>query len=309
MTLERFFRRRPPQQKEGTSDDLPDLWGKCPKCNAQVYNKELEQNLRVCPTCGYHHRMPVKKRLEGLVDAGSFEQTSGKIRATDPLEFVDTEPYTARLERSRKKTGREGAVVAGRATMGGLRVTLCVMDFEFNGGSMGSVEGEEITRSMELAANEHRALILIAASGGARMQEGALSLMQMAKTTFALEELSRLRLPYITLLTDPTTGGVAASFAAIGDVVIAEPDALIGFAGQRVIQQTVRQNLPEGFQRSEFYEKKGFIDAVIDRRQHREYLTQLIAMLTNQPRPEVAALVIQADPPKPPRGGLFGRRG
>ncbi len=308
MTLERFFRRRPPQQKEGSSDELPDLWGKCPKCGKQVYNKELEQNLRVCPNCGYHHRMPVKKRIEALVDPGSFEQTSGKVRATDPLAFVDTEPYTSRLERSRKKTGREGAVVAGRAAMGELPVMLCLMDFEFNGGSMGSVEGEEITRSMELAAAENRALILVSASGGARMQEGALSLMQMAKTTFALEALAEKHLPYITVLTDPTTGGVAASFAAIGDVIIGEPDALIGFAGQRVIQQTVRQNLPEGFQRSEFYEKKGFIDVVLDRREHREALTNLIAMLTHQPKPEVAAIVIAVDAPKVSRG-LFGRRG
>jgi acetyl-CoA carboxylase carboxyl transferase subunit beta len=308
VTLERFFRRRPPQQKEGSSDDLPDLWGKCPRCNTQVYNKELEQNLRVCPSCGYHHRMPVKKRIESLVDPGTFEQTSGHVRATDPLEFVDTEAYTARLERSRKKTGREGAVVAGRACIAGLPVVLCVMDFEFNGGSMGSVEGEEITRAMELAALEDRALILVSASGGARMQEGALSLMQMAKTTFALEALSQKRLPYITVLTDPTTGGVAASFAAIGDVIIGEPDALIGFAGQRVIQQTVRQNLPDGFQRSEFYEKKGFMDVVLDRREHRQRLAHLIAMLTGRPEPEVEPVTIQTEPPKPPRGGLFGRR-
>jgi acetyl-CoA carboxylase carboxyl transferase subunit beta len=309
VTLERFFRRRPPQQKEGNSDDLPDLWGKCPKCAQQVYNKELEQNLRVCPNCGYHHRMPVKRRIESLVDPGSFEQTSGKVRATDPLEFVDTEPYTSRLERSRKKTGREGAVVAGRATMGGLPVALCVMDFEFNGGSMGSVEGEEITRSMELAASEGRALILVSASGGARMQEGALSLMQMAKTTFALEELSKHRLPYITILTDPTTGGVAASFAAIGDIIIGEPDALIGFAGQRVIQQTVRQNLPDGFQRSEFYEKKGFMDTVLDRREHRQALVNVISMLTHQAKPELTPIEIQVEAPRPARGGLFGRRG
>jgi acetyl-CoA carboxylase carboxyl transferase subunit beta len=309
VTLERFFRRRPPQQKEGNSDDLPDLWGKCPKCGKQVYNKELEQNLRVCPYCGYHHRMPVKRRVESLADPGSFEQTSGQVRATDPLEFVDTEPYTSRLERSRKKTGREGAVVAGRATMGGLPVVLCIMDFEFNGGSMGSVEGEEITRSMELAAREHRALILVAASGGARMQEGALSLMQMAKTTFALEELAAQRLPYITILSDPTTGGVAASFAAIGDVIIGEPDALIGFAGQRVIQQTVRQNLPEGFQRSEFYEKKGFMDIVLDRREHRQALVNIISTLMRQAKPEVTPIQIAVEPPKPARGGLFGRRG
>jgi acetyl-CoA carboxylase carboxyl transferase subunit beta len=307
MTLERFFRRRPPQQKENpVNDDLPDLWSKCPKCNAQVYNKELEQNLRVCPKCGYHHRIPVKRRIEGLLDTGTFQVTSGKVRAKDPLAFVDTDTYVAKLERARKKTGRESAVYAGRGSLAGLPVVVCVMDFEFAGGSMGSTEGEEITRSIELAVRESRTMILITASGGARMMEGALSLMQMAKTTFALEQLAAAGLPYLTILADPTTGGVAASFAAIGDIVIGEPDALIGFAGQRVIEQTVRQSLPEGFQRSEFYEKKGFIDMVVDRRQQRETLANLIAALRNQPKPEVAPLEIKVPPP--PRTGLFGRR-
>jgi acetyl-CoA carboxylase carboxyl transferase subunit beta len=306
MTLERFFRRRPPQQKEGNNDDLPDLWSKCPRCSAQVYNKELEENLRVCPKCGYHHRLPVKRRVEGLVDAGSFEQTSGKVKAKDPLEFVDTDTYVAKLERARKKTGRESAVYAGRGAIAGLPVVVCVMDFEFAGGSMGSTEGEEITRSIEVAIRENRSMVLITASGGARMMEGALSLMQMAKTTFALEQLSVQGLPYITILADPTTGGVAASFAAIGDIIIGEPDALIGFAGQRVIEQTVRQSLPEGFQRSEFYEKKGFIDMVVDRRQHRETLANLISNLTGKPKPEVAPIEIKA--PTPAKPGLFGRR-
>ena len=307
MTLERFFRRRPPQQKENTvNDDLPDLWGKCPKCNAQVYNKELEQNLRVCPKCGYHHRIPVKRRVEGLLDVGTFQVTSGKIKAKDPLEFVDTDTYVAKLERARKKTGRESAIYAGRGSLAGLPIVICVMDFEFAGGSMGSSEGEEITRAIELATKEDRSMILVTASGGARMMEGALSLMQMAKITFALEQLANQGLPYITILADPTTGGVAASFAAIGDVIIGEPDALIGFAGQRVIEQTVRQSLPDGFQRSEFYEKKGFIDMVVDRRNHRETLVGLISGLRNQPKPEPMPLEIKVPPP--PRTGLFGRR-
>jgi acetyl-CoA carboxylase carboxyl transferase subunit beta len=288
VTLERFFRRRGPKRDQ--NEDLPDLWSKCPKCNAQVYNKELEANLRVCPHCAYHHRMPVRRRAEALADPGTFELTSGKIRPTDPLHFVDTEPYTERLERSRKKTGRENAILAGRATLAGMPVVLCIMDFEFSGASLGSAEGEEIARATELAAREDRALILVAASGGARMQESALSLMQMAKTTVVLEQLTHKRLPYITILTDPTTGGVTASYATIADVILAEPDALIGFAGQRVIQQTIRQSLPDGFQRSEFYEKKGFVDIVSDRRNHRAVLADLISMLMHRPKPDGSGL-------------------
>jgi acetyl-CoA carboxylase carboxyl transferase subunit beta len=284
VTLERFFRRRGPKRDQ--NEDLPDLWSKCPRCNAQVYNKDLEANLRVCPHCAYHHRLPVRRRAEALSDPGSFEVTSGKVRPVDALGFVDTEPYTERLERSRKKTGRENAILAGRASLAELPVMLVIMDFEFSGASLGSAEGEEIARAAELAAEEDRALVLVAASGGARMQESALSLMQMAKTTIALERLTDKRLPYITILTDPTTGGVTASYATIADVILAEPDALIGFAGQRVIQQTIRQSLPDGFQRAEFYEKKGFVDIVSDRRKHRAVLADLIAMLTHSPKPD-----------------------
>ena len=284
MTLERFFRRRGPKRDQ--NEDLPDLWSKCPRCNSQVYNKDLEANLRVCPHCAYHHRLPVRRRAEALSDPGTFELTSGKVRPVDALGFVDTEPYTDRLERSRKKTGRENAILAGRAELAQLPVMLVIMDFEFSGASLGSAEGEEIARAAELAAHEDRALVLVAASGGARMQESALSLMQMAKTTIALEQLAIKHLPYITILTDPTTGGVTASYATIADVILAEPDALIGFAGQRVIQQTIRQSLPDGFQRAEFYEKKGFVDIVSDRRNHRAVLADLIAMLTHRPKPD-----------------------
>jgi acetyl-CoA carboxylase carboxyl transferase subunit beta len=284
MALERFFRRRGPTRSE-QDDKLPDLWSKCPQCAANVYNKNLEANWRVCPECGYHHRLPVGRRIELLCDAGSFAATSGGVRALDPLEFVDTEAYTARLERSRKKTGRENGILAGRARIGGQPVMLVVMDFDFSGGSLGSAEGEEIARAAELAAQENRSLVLVAASGGARMQESALSLMQMAKTTVALEQLTYKGLPYITLLTDPTTGGVTASYATIADIVLAEPGALIGFAGQRVIQQTIRQNLPDGFQRAEFYQDHGMIDAVIPRSGQRERIARLIALLTKQPAP------------------------
>lgn len=285
MTLERFFRRRGP--KRAQTDDLPDLWSKCPSCAAQVYNKDLEANLRVCPNCSHHHRLPVTKRAESLADPGSFEVISGSVRPVDALEFVDTEPYPSRLARSQKKTGRENAIFAGRATLGGLPVVLVVMDFEFSGGSLGSAEGEEIARAAELAAGERRALVLVAASGGARMQESALSLMQMAKTTVALERLGERRLPYVTILTDPTTGGVTASFAAIADVILAEPGALIGFAGQRVVQQTMRQSLPEGFQRAEFLEKHGMIDLIVDRRMQRETLAGLLSAMLKLPRPDV----------------------
>jgi acetyl-CoA carboxylase carboxyl transferase subunit beta len=288
MTLERFFRRRPPKRDQ--NEDLPDLWSKCPNCNAQVYNKDLEANVRVCPHCAHHHRLPVRRRAEALSDPGSFEVTSGKARAIDPLGFVDTEAYKDRIERSRQRTGRENGILAGRALLGGIPVMLVVMDFEFMGGSLGSPEGEEITRAAETAALEGRALVLVAASGGMRMQESALSLMQMAKTTVALELLSAKRLPYISIMADPTTGGVTASYAALADVIIGEPGAMIGFAGPRVIQQTVRQNLPEGFQRSEFLEKHGMIDLVVDRRNHRSVLANLISMLMNRPKPDSSGL-------------------
>jgi acetyl-CoA carboxylase carboxyl transferase subunit beta len=278
MTLERFFRRRGP--KRSHNEDLPDLWSKCPQCGGQVYNKDLEANQRVCPTCSHHHRMPVGRRAETLADPGSFQPVSGKVRPVDALTFVDTEPYPDRLKRAREKTGRESAILAGRATILECPVVLVIMDFEFSGGSLGSAEGEEIARAAEMAADEGRALVLVAASGGARMQESALSLMQMAKTTVALERLSAKRLPYISILTDPTTGGVTASYATISDVIIAEPGALIGFAGQRVIQQTIRQSLPEGFQRAEFLQEHGMIDLVVDRRKHRETIAGLVGMLT-----------------------------
>jgi acetyl-CoA carboxylase carboxyl transferase subunit beta len=314
VALERFFRRRGPTRAQ-QDDSLPDLWSKCPKCGANVYNKNLEANWRVCPECGHHHRLPVSRRLELLADPGSFVQTSGAVRSTDPLEFVDTEAYPARLARSRQKTGRDSAILAGRATMGGQAVVLVMMDFEFSGGSLGSAEGEEIARAAELAATEGRALVLVAASGGARMQESALSLMQMAKTTVALEGLAQRGLPYLSLLTDPTTGGVTASYATIADVVLAEPGALIGFAGQRVIQQTIRQNLPDGFQRAEFYEQRGMIDRVLPRSGQREAIARLIALLRNHPAPSFdlpteteSAQADASQDPNPPKKRRFWER-
>ncbi|MEF2280204.1 acetyl-CoA carboxylase, carboxyltransferase subunit beta [Deinococcus sp. YIM 134068] len=277
MALDRFFRRRRPQQQAGA--DLPDLWTQCPSCKEGVYNRDLEANLFVCPKCGHHLRLDAGKRVDVLLDEGSFVQLSGRVHPTDPLGFEDTEPYAARLARAQAKTGRPDAILTGTGTVGGLPVTVAVMDFAFSGGSMGSVVGEEIARAAEHAAREGSPFLLVAASGGARMQESALSLMQMAKTTVALEGLTARGLPYISILSDPTTGGVTASFATVADVILAEPGALIGFAGPRVIQQTIRQHLPEGFQRAEFLLEHGMVDDVVDRRQHRAYLVRLLGVL------------------------------
>ncbi|WP_424950486.1 acetyl-CoA carboxylase, carboxyltransferase subunit beta [Deinococcus sp.] len=281
MALDKFFRRRRAQPTEGT--DLPDLWSKCPACKENIYNKDLEAELYVCPKCGFHHRLSARRRVEVLLDPGTFAQHSGKVQPVDVLHFVDTETYPARLLRAQRKTGQPDAILTGTGELLGLSVMLAVMDFEFSGGSMGSVVGEEISRAAEAAAEAGRPLLLVAASGGARMQESALSLMQMAKTTVALERLTARGLPYLSLLTDPTTGGVTASFATIADVIMAEPGALIGFAGPRVIQQTIRQTLPEGFQRSEFLLEHGMVDLVTDRREQRAILHGLLGVLTKQP--------------------------
>ncbi len=264
MALERWFRRKRPTR--GDDDASPaGLWLKCVGCHAQIYRKDLIANLYVCPECSHHERMPVEARIEMLADDGSFERWSGFVQPEDALGFVDTEPYTERLRSAQAKSERPDAIVTGAATLEGEGVALAVMDFDFLGGSMGSVVGEEIARAVERAAAERRAFVSVAASGGARMQEGALSLMQMAKTTVALEALAAERLPYLSVLTDPTTGGVTASFATLGDLVVAEPGALICFAGPRVIQQTIKQDLPEGFQRAEFLLRKGMLDDVIAR--------------------------------------------
>jgi len=275
MALERLFRRR---RAQGEARDVPELWVKCPKCDAQIYKKDLEANWYVCPKCGHHMRLPADKRVELLSDTGSFQQTTG-LKPTDPLNFSDTEPYPKRLERYQREAKRPDAIVGGRCTIGSVPSVLLVMDYAFAGGSMGSVVGEELTRGIESAANENRGVVIVSVSGGARMQEAALSLMQMAKTTLALDRLWAKRLPYISILTDPTTGGVTASFAAIADVILAEPEALIGFAGPRVIKQTIRQDLPEGFQRSEFLLKHGMVDKVVDRRQLKDTVSDVLKLL------------------------------
>ncbi len=278
MALERFFRRKRPTR--GDDDNSPTgLWLKCSECQAQIYRKDLVANSYVCPECGAHHRMPVEARINLLADEGTFEQWSGHLFPQDPLGFTDMEPYPDRLARGQQKQKRPDAIVTGAASLEGERIALVVMDYFFSGGSMGSVVGEEIARAAERAGEEGRALIAITASGGARMQEGALSLMQMAKTIIALEALSSRGLPYISVLTDPTTGGVTASFATLGDIIVAEPKALISFAGPRVIQQTIKQELPEGFQRSEFLLRKGMLDEVVERKKLKSLLATYLRFL------------------------------
>jgi acetyl-CoA carboxylase carboxyl transferase subunit beta len=284
MALERWFRRSRPTR--GDDDNSPaGLWMKCESCNAQIYRKDLVANRYLCPECGHHYRMPVDARVELLADDGTFVQWSGSLAPEDPLGFEDTEPYPERMERVQKKQGRPDAIHTGAAELDGLPVALVVMDFFFAGGSMGSVVGEEIARAAERAADEGRALIVVTASGGARMQEGALSLMQMAKTTVALERLAEERLPFLSVLTDPTTGGVTASFATLGDIIVAEPEALICFAGPRVIQQTIKQDLPEGFQRSEFLLRKGMLDDVVPRPELKVRLATYLRLLAGEPIP------------------------
>lgn len=279
MALERLFRRNRPTRKE--EDTSPaGLWLKCDACQAQIYRKDLVANAYLCPECGFHHRMPVSARIELLADEGSFEKWSGGIQPQDPLEFEDTQKYSERIEKAQKKSDNPDAIVTGAARLNGLEIGLVIMDFSFMAGSMGSVVGEEIARAAERAAAENRSLVVVTASGGARMQEGALSLMQMAKTTVALGSLAEKRLPYVAVLTDPTTGGVTASFATLGDVIFAEPGALISFAGPRVIQQTIRQDLPEGFQRSEFLLQKGMVDDVVTRKELKDRIGVVLSLLT-----------------------------
>lgn len=278
MALERWFRRQRPTRRE--DDPSPaGLWVKCPACGAQLYRKDLIANKYVCAECGHHERMPATARVDMLVDHGSFERWSGQVEPVDALGFVDVEPYAERLVAMQKRSERPDAILTGAGLLEGLPIGLAVMDFFFLAGSMGSVVGEEIARAAERSADEDRSFIVVAASGGARMQEGALSLMQMAKTTVALERLASRRLPFISVLTDPTTGGVTASFATLGDLIVAEPGALIGFAGPRVIQQTIKQDLPAGFQRAEFLLSKGMLDDVIPRGELKARLAAYIGLL------------------------------
>ena len=245
-------------------------------CSATIYRKDLKANLNVCPTCAHHFRLSSRERLQMLFDGGQYAELDAQVAPADPLEFVDNAPYVDRLRKSQKQTGMLDALLSGEGEMGGRRMVICAMEFSFMGGSMGSVVGEKITRAIERCIEKRFPLIVVSCSGGARMQEGALSLMQMAKISAALARLDDARLPYISLLTNPTTGGVTASYAMLGDFNIAEPGALIGFAGPRVIEQTIRQKMPKGFQRSEFLLEHGMLDAVVDRRQLRDFLINIL---------------------------------
>ena len=252
------------------------LWVKCEACRQIIWKKDLEDNLNVCPKCGKHFRIDARTRLANLFDNGEYETFSDNLSSTDPLKFVDLKPYSERLKRAQEDTGLTDAVINSRGKLNGRPIIISAMEYSFIGGSMGSVVGEVITRAVELALESKQPLIIISASGGARMMEGVLSLMQLAKISAALARLDEARVPYISVLTDPTTGGVTASFAMLGDLNIAEPGALIGFAGPRVIEQTIRQKLPAGFQRSEFLLEHGMLDAVVHRKEMKPYIARAL---------------------------------
>jgi len=255
------------------------LFLKCDGCRETLYAKEVERSLRVCPRCGFHFRLSVDERLRMLFDDGAFQPLFGEVRPMDPLRFRDSRRYRDRLRDYEARTGRPDAVAAGDGRIEGIRVLVAALDYAFMGGSMGSVVGEVLARAAEKAREERTPLVVVTASGGARMQEGILSLMQMAKVSAALGRLAQARVPYLAVLTDPTTGGVTASFAMLGDVTFAEPKALIGFAGPRVIEQTIRQTLPEGFQRSEFLLDHGFVDVVVPRKELKAALANVLRLL------------------------------
>jgi acetyl-CoA carboxylase carboxyl transferase subunit beta len=254
------------------------LWVKCNSCKEIIYRKEVDKNLRVCPKCNYHFRISARERISLLVDSGSFIEMDESLESKDPLNFRDQIPYKERLRESEKKTNIKEAAISGSALIGGYPVILAVLDFGFMGGSMGSVVGEKVTRAAERAFEEERPLLTVSSSGGARMQEGLFSLMQMAKTAAAIARFKQKSMPYISILTDPTFGGVSASFAMLGDIIIAEPKSLIGFAGARVIEQTIKKQLPEGFQTAEFLLQHGMIDLIVNRKELKQTITKLLSL-------------------------------
>ena len=255
------------------------LWQKCEGCRQIIWKKDLEENLNVCPKCDKHFRIDARTRLTQLVDDGKYEVFDSNLVSTDPLKFVDLKPYSSRLKQAKAETGLKDAVINAHGKLNGRAVILSSMEYAFIGGSMGSVVGEAITRAIEKATETRTPIIIVSASGGARMMEGAISLMQLAKISSALARLDAAKVPYVSVLTDPTTGGVTASFAMLGDLNIAEPGALIGFAGPRVIEQTIRQKLPEGFQRSEFLLQHGMLDAVVHRRDLKQYIGRALEFM------------------------------
>ena len=269
-------------KEQPTKKDAPSHWVKCPECNALMFFKEVENQDNICPKCNFHMRIGAKRRIEILTDKDSFVEFDVELKPNDPLKFVDKISYKKRVEEALKNTGRTSSVVSGEATINSIPVQMVVFDFSFMGGSLGSVEGEKIVRAVNRAIEKHQGVIIVSASGGARMQESTFALMQMAKTSAALKKLDHAKLPYISVLTDPTMGGVSASFAFLGDIIMAEPGALIGFAGQRVIKQTIGADLPAGFQRAEFLLEKGSIDMVVNRSDMKQTLTHLLSMFKKE---------------------------
>ena len=275
-----FKKDRVPKVPRERQSKVPEgLWVKCENCREILYNKELARNFKICPKCSYHFRLSARERLRLLFDDEKYTELDSELRSADPLKFRDSKRYRDRLKQSQETVGPSDAIVIGSGTMGGIPVLIGAMEFFFLGGSMGSVVGEKVARAAERSLKERRPLVLVSTSGGARMQEGILSLMQMGKISAALARLSEARVPYISVMADPTTGGVTASYAMLGDINIAEPGALIGFAGPRVIEQTIRQTLPEGFQRSEFLLEHGMLDMVVERQAMKETLVNCLRLL------------------------------
>ena len=280
--------RSPKEPREGRQSKVPEgLWVKCDNCRQILYNKELARNFKICPKCGFHFRLSAPERLRMLFDGEEYVELDTNLRSSDPLKFRDTKKYRDRLRDAEDSVGPSDAIVVGSGSLGGIPVVIGAMEFFFMAGSMGSVVGEKITRAAERSLAERKPLIIVSTSGGARMQEGILSLMQMGKISAALARLSEARIPYVSVMTDPTTGGVTASFAMLGDLNLAEPNALIGFAGPRVIEQTIRQTLPEGFQRSEFLLEHGMLDMIVDRSEMKAMLGRCLRLLWDDGRQTV----------------------
>ncbi len=278
-----FRKEKKPKEPTDKQVAIPEgLWIKCDECKEIVYRKEVEQNLSVCPKCGYHFRIDARERFQVLFDDGAYKEFAANIRSGDPLEFRDTKRYRDRLKVYEQRVGKGDAVLCAEGKLDGLNVVICAMEYNFMGGSMGSVVGEKITIAIERCLDKREPLIIVSASGGARMQEGILSLMQMAKISAALAQLSAAGLPFISVMTDPTTGGVTASYAMLGDLNVAEPKALIGFAGPRVIEQTIRQTLPEGFQRAEFLVEHGMVDLITTRADMKATLARFLHIFTKK---------------------------
>jgi acetyl-CoA carboxylase carboxyl transferase subunit beta len=273
LSLFRSTSKQPPQAEASSH------WIKCKSCHALMYYKEVEHQNYVCPKCGFHLRIGVKERISLLADKDTFVEHDANLTPVDPLKFVDSKAYTKRIDEGFAKTGRKSSVVSGSIVMNGVSAQIVIFDFAFMGGSLGSVEGEKIVRAVNRAIENREGLIILSASGGARMQESTFSLLQMSKTSAALAKLANHKLPYISVLTDPTMGGVSASFATLGDIIIAEPGALIGFAGQRVIEQTIGSALPDGFQRAEFLLEKGSVDMIVNRNELKKTLADLLTLL------------------------------